>query len=494
MRSITSVNPIKRDVQLSLPLMCTLYRAVLKEAKRFDAKPHLKFFSPLTNPVIQKVLGTGDSILYQPDIGSYVQRVRKEFRCKRIRNNEEITAAFEVLNSMKSLASSVERLNTPMIVSSAIRKFQSQFESKPEKYQAKIQAMPSLSPGTVLLSHPIANSFLDRRVVMIVENENNIVTGVVLDLPYNTTITKGNPIFPEVFWGHEILQGGPYHVEITMPPSAFISVLHTGVISKNDIPNPPGVTLHNTDMQGKKVIQPYTRKASGSTKIYTEIIPQSEQCGTEPLYYSRVEALPKLAAKVIGQPRKNVRVYWGAMYWSAHNLQAEIEDGLWFPVSVSSSFFRPFEGMESDNECKAKSVSDVKEGTEEVSRKTTLAKSDIEKEKKTTKTIDPYIEAKQRISQRIYDLFRKKNPNFPTLEELDDLRSKRCETQGHDIQRVDAVFPPEPPVCRREPLWDQIMWALGGEYRQIVGHTSPLVVEHSRRPSMSAISEFMDEQ
>ena len=504
MKSLATVGPSKRAVKLSYPLVCSLYRAVLKQAQKFDSKPYIKFFSPLTNPVIQKVLGMGDSVLYRPEIGSYVKRVQKEFRDKRARNNEEITAAFEVLSSMKSLASSVENINVPMVVSSNIEKIEAQIKSKHKKYAAKLQVIPSLNPGTILLSHPIANSFLDRRVVMIVGNENNIVTGVVLDLPYNTTITKGNPLFPEAFWGHEIMQGGPYHVEITMPPSAFISVLHTGIVSSEDCPDSSMTQPSRNTLEPRNSLQAYSKRALKSSKLFTEIISGSMEHGNEPLYFSRVESLPKLAQKVLGKPRRNVRVYWGAMYWSTHSLQSEIEDGVWFPVTVSPSFFRPADTEEDTKENASdklghivtpEATSSTRNAKDNVEQKSDLHKAQLNADESNTKLkIDRYTEAKKHISQRIHSLFRRKKSNFPTHTEIIGKQEKRYEVQGHDAQRVEPVFPPEPPMCRREPLWDQIMWSLGGEFRDIVGKTSPIVVEHIRRPSMSAISEIMEDE
>lgn len=437
--------PTGRKIAVPRPVVRSLYKSLLKQARRYDANPVLKVYSPVTNPVLQRVLGMSKSnMLYAPGSASYVEKLKTEFREIRERTSEEVHAAFECVSNMNSMASQIEESlpKAPAIPHPA-------WCSDPDRapYSAKVQETPKLEVGTLLLSHPLATSHFDRRVVLIVESHRDHVVGLVLDLTYTANITPGNPAFPPVLWDHELCSGGPFHVDMTMPPTATISVLHTGVIkSESTVPpvqeRPPTEATNNfawlfgpKSTSKPSVMKSIKPKSGKRYEMHNLVIPNAPGALDAPLYYSRVESLQHLATDLAGADRKNVRVYWGAMQWPRLMLKREMAEGLWFPVTASPGFFRNI------------SASDGKQ-------------------------------------------------KFPTSQELLDKQSERIDAFGADVQPTYPNSPLDHMQCRREPLWDQIMWALGGEYRAMAGFSNPMPVNpmHHRRAMQAVSSPSEDEE
>jgi putative AlgH/UPF0301 family transcriptional regulator len=375
-----------------------------------------------------------NAVLYVPNTTSYAERIRAEFRDARERTAEEMQAAFDALTTMEQMASAIDealpKLSALSIPQSAKTNMMptnglDAIAKQVHHYSATVQSKPMLEPGTVLLSHPLATSHYDRRVVLLAESHGDVITGLVLDLTYTNSITAGNPMFPEVFWEHELCQGGPYHVDMTMPPTANVSILHYGVLNEDRAQQQaaPFSWLFRNQTNAKpggetqSLARPPSSPARKRYQVQNVIIPES-RAGMPPLYYSRVESLASLAKAVAGVDRKSVRIYWGSMHWTRAALKKEVSEGLWFPVTVSSNFFRSVQEQDPNG--------------------------------KTS------------------------NLAFPTEEELEARRKERMDAHGVDVQPPQPIFPPDQPMCWREPLWDQIMWTLGGEYRELAGYANPL--------------------
>ena len=498
---LTAGQGSERLVEIKSDMLRTMYRCVLRVAKTFDNKPYLKAVYPLTNPVFQRILGTGGSILYKPNSVSYVEKIKKEFRTVRERSKDELQAGFEIINHMKQIHSSVNLIS--LEADAAIWKLENQLnlDTRTSTYHAEIQPLPRIEPGTLLLSHPLAPSYYDRRVILIVECQNDMVTGLVLDLPYTNPITKGNPMFPEVFWGHEICQGGPYHVELTMPPTASISVLHTGIFEKEikketapleeDAKLPRKFSWLFRSSYPKKLPTPFNsppEKFRRKTEFHRLLIPTSEEKKMPPLYCSRIEGLPSLAKKILGHERRSVRVYWGSIYWTKKTLEHELKEGLWFPVTISANFFRSLEGDKwfAEQYTKKNIQKDTPHKTTTTSTTRSLENPKITlmlpgrgnegviplpEKISTTKKFPPHREpsipdTKESLNKEKIESYNILT-HFPTAVKLETCRQERFERQGAEEQRVEPIFPPQPPMCRREPLWDQIMYVLGGEYRAL---------------------------
>ena len=141
--------PTGRKIAVPRPVVRSLYKSLLKQARRYDANPVLKVYSPVTNPVLQRVLGMSKSnMLYAPGSASYVEKLKTEFRETRERTSEEVHAAFECVSNMNSMASQIEESlpKAPAIPHPA-------WCSDPDRapYSAKVQETPKLEVGTCLL-------------------------------------------------------------------------------------------------------------------------------------------------------------------------------------------------------------------------------------------------------------------------------------------------------------------------------------------------------
>eukprot|EP00759_Apiculatamorpha_spiralis_P002095 PhF_6_TR10782/c0_g1_i1/m.17321 len=415
-----------RHVSVAPPVIRTLYRSLLKLAQHFDSNPFLKVYVPVTNQVMKRVLGLGNNVLYVPNSVRYVQCVRSEFRQKRERTSEEVQAGFEAISSLKNFVQSIEPALVPKAtLVSCVDKFSQSSTNGDKVYDAKVQETPRLEPGTLLLAHPLASAHFDRRVVLIVEANEDIVTGLVLDLPFTVPITEGHPVFPEVFWGHEMCQGGPFTVDMTMPPTANVAVLHTGVLTtesssaSNDATKTTATTPapSTTSADHLATTAPTILSSKRTYQMHKEIIKGNAQ--TPGLFYSKVESLPSLAQSMKGISRNQLRVYWGSMYWPRHALNHEISEGLWFPVSITAPFFRAV----------------------------------VEKDSTT----------------------------FPSDSEMKRKRDKRVARYGMDVQPTQGTTPPEMSISVREPLWEQIMYMLGGEFRELSKFPNSFV--HFKRPA-----------
>lgn len=305
-----------------------------------------------------------------------------------------------------------------------------------------------LKVGHALVAHPLSSAHADRRVMLIVEMDPITTTALVLDMLYSYPLSHGNPMFPEVLWGHEVHNGGYCHVDFTMPPTANVSLLHTL--------EPPEPAAPNYS----RWLQWVTKSASNPPTDPEKIRAQHEACcqpvirgdpatGTPTLYYSKVEALPYLATLAQGQPRDSLRVYWGCMKWSTSQLISEVALGHWMPTEISPNFFGAYGAGAAASPAGASGAGPV-----------------------------VAVEEKKEC--------------FPTEEQLRERRTERERHFGADVS-PPQLFPPTQPICRREALWDQIMHALGGPFSCLVGCTNPFASprgEYSRVPPVDGITQL----
>lgn len=491
--------PQKSAPPVPPPVLHTLYRALFREAKRLDSDPLLKVLFPVPLPM-QPLVGL-DHALSVPNGEAYVAALRRCFRDPAFKGTP-ISAAFDVLNRVRyhnkevpprlaeteavraSFAATLRDAAPPAGAFYAsvakragnVRRMDTMAASgreRVERYRAEnVLQVPtrirkdmtrgdpvSLTPGTALIAHPLSSSHGDRRVMLVTERTPMTTSALVLDMAYAYPMSGGNPMFPEVFWGHEVHNGGFLHVDFTMPPTAHVAVLHTlsppsaAVLDK--IQKDHGSTYHHAwtkwmRLQGSKITggaNPSPSVVEHHELLCKPLIRGAKRADgtTEPtLYYSKVEALPYLSHLASGQPRSSLRIYWGCMQWPTAQINSEVANGHWIQVDLSPNFFsgypmHPARTQRTAPTSKA-TASATPEGTVEEGEEEAAALP---------------------LEER-----------FPTDEELTAAKSLRMKHFDIDVV-APQVFPPDQPLCRREPLWDQILMSLGGEYEQLVGAANP---------------------
>eukprot|EP00758_Cryptobia_borreli_P004358 Tbor_TRINITY_DN432_c0_g1::TRINITY_DN432_c0_g1_i1::g.3214::m.3214 len=498
-------------------LVRSLYHSLLKEVRALDKRPIMKVLFPISNK-LQEVTGL-HSPLYTPNGPSYETIVKKLFRLENGASSSNssliipLEVGFEALNRLKLHNDAVgEQL--PNITKDHAKlvcvmdnisndSLQSLFWAKPipvttsptipflegksnksstKRVDVKDMSSRSLLPairraeiiktnnevkcsvtkpfevevGMGLIAHPLSSSHVDRRVMVVVEKTSHVTTAIVLDMLYSYPLSHGNPMFPEVFWGHEVFNGGYCHVDYTMPPTANVAILHTLEPSKD------------TSSPQYGLWQKWVSKGGPSAAGITDTEPNDvkEKCGptrhhellckpvvrrqtlddgtvSPTLYYSKAEALPYLATLCPGALRSSVRVYWGVMKWPTSQINAEVINGHWMPVEMSANFFGAYV------------FTQPKTGTPG---------------SKLAKDTDAPINSKEKRSQS--DITVSVEERFPTIQDLEDNAEQRMKVLGANVV-IPQTFPPNQPMCRREVLWDQLLYSLGGEYRALVGTTNP---------------------
>jgi len=452
----------------SLPMVSpavvrSLYRSLYREVHYLDADPVVKTLFPCTKE-LQSILGVS-SPLYIPNGKSYTEALRQVFRdAQRL---PHISLAFDTLNRLRAHRSNVkdklafivkdrERLLTTLRSERIVAKRKTLFRAQPlapapnsaPRYVQATSGVPTrvvlrnvghleLSEGTLLLAHPLSSTYVDRRVLLITERTPLMTTAVVLDLQFTYPLSRGNPMFPEEFWGHDVYDGGFSQIGFTMPPTAQMTILHT-LKPATATPRPATGGVSVMDWLRWKGPQPTSAAAGGRVSFSptsspaTAVSPSKEHhellcrplihggvldSGEEEptLFLSKTEALPYLAGLVVGQPRSTLRVYWGNMRWTTAQIEAEVANGHWMAVKVSPSFFQSY------------SLTTVGDDAAE---------------------------------------------RFPTAADLRDARDLRKRQYGADVT-PPQVFPPDQILRRRESLWDEVMFALGGEYAALVGCANP---------------------
>ncbi|CAJ1029165.1 putative ACR [Leishmania guyanensis] len=442
----------------------SLYRSLYREVTRLDKEPVLKILFPC-NHELQSVLGVPGP-LHVPGCQRYTDVLRDVFRdATRI---PKINLAFDTLNrlrahyeNVKAKLPTMDKERTQLLASlrsSAVAERRKSFfraqpiRPTPGAGPRYVQAAPGvptrvvlrevrhnldLCEGTLLLAHPLSSAHVDRRVMLITECTPILTSALVLDLQFTYPLSRGNSMFPEVFWGHDVYDGGFSQIGFTMPPTAQIAVLHTleshdtvanssesssgesSVMSWLKWKGPPstgGTDTSHVTATSAGSCSPEAVKKHGL--FCRPLIPGGvlDNGAREPtLYLSKAEALPYLAELAKGQPRSSLRVYWGNMRWTTSQLEAEVASGHWMPVKTSPSFFRAY---------------------------ALSATSDDAAER------------------------------FPTAAQLAEAKQLREKRYGADIT-PPQVFPPDQIMRRRECLWDEIMFALGGEYAALVGCSNP---------------------
>lgn len=463
------------------PVLRSLYRSVLREARKMDGLPITKTLLPMPKK-LQEAAGL-TAQLHMPDGVSYAQVAQKLFRDPAL----PLKTGFDALQTLRTHLSTIHE-EMPRITRDhkTLLTILETAETDLAKYWAKPVPVPreagallkvpapegvdiemegevqlstiarmallrragfELKVGTGLVAHPLSSAHSDRRVMLIVEKNPTTTTALVLDMLYSYPLSHGNPMFPEVLWGHEVHNGGYCHVDFTMPPTANVSVLH---MLEPPAPESPSYTRWLRWAAGSKSAG---GSGGGSKKDAETVRAQHEACcqpvikstaGGPNLYYSKVEALPYLATLAQGQPRDALRIYWGCMKWSTAQLVTEVAAGHWMPVELSPSFFGAYTVRNQSAPPAAPDAGAVS------------------------------AEAIER---------------FPSEDILREAKSQRERHFGADIA-PPQVFPPTQPMCRREALWDQIMFALGGEYRQLVGCINPFASprgEFSRVPPVAGM-------
>ncbi|GET90202.1 hypothetical protein, conserved [Leishmania tarentolae] len=442
----------------------SLYRSLYREVSRLDKEPVLKVLFPCNNE-LQSVLGVSGP-LHVPGRQRYTDVLRNIFRdATRV---PKINLAFDTLNRLRAHYDNVKdklptmdkdrtRLLASLRSSAAADRRKGFFRAQPirptpgagPRYVQAAPGVPTrvvlrearhsldLSEGTLLLAHPLSSAHVDRRVMLITECTPILTSALVLDLQFTYPLSRGNSMFPEVFWGHDVYDGGFSQIGFTMPPTAQIAVLHT--LESHDT-----VGGHSESPLGESSVMNWLKwKGPSSTSGAGSSHAASTSAGScspeaikkhglfcrplirggvlddgarEPtLYLSKAEALPYLAELAEGQPRSSLRVYWGNMRWTTSQLEAEVANGHWMAVKTSPSFFRAYALSPSSDDAAER---------------------------------------------------------FPTAAQLAEARELRQQRYGADIT-PPQVFPPDQIMRRRECLWDQIMFALGGEYAALVGCSNP---------------------
>ena len=427
---------------VSPPVIHSLYRSLLREARKIDKSVVSKVLFPLPKP-LQLVTNT-HCPLYIPNGKKYTDVVRSAFRSTEAAN---LNLAFNTLNRLRRHNEEVSE-KMPLIVKDRSPLVSAMKVAAAEGYFARSLPLTEdpqyrvgqrdkdnnlrateivvkkaksfdLKVGMGLIAHPLSSAHVDRRVMIVVDKTPVVTTALVLDMLYSYPLSQGNPVFPEVFWGHDVYNGGYSHVDFTMPPTANVAILHTL--------QPPDLT---TGASETTAWFQWARQAAGKStvsdppeQLCIPIIPGRIVDGVEvpTLYYSRVEALPYLAKLAPGQPRSSLKVFWGCMKWPTTQISQEVANGHWIPVDLSPLFFAAYPIVPSSGKKKALALADQR---------------------------------------------------FPTVEELEEAKQSRVRHLGADVV-PPQVFPPDQPLCRRETLWDEILFALGGEYEELVGCINP---------------------
>lgn len=248
-----------------------------------------------------------------------------------------------------------------------------------------------LLPGTVLLAHPCSHSFTrGSRVLLITKRSCVFTTGISLDAECLHSISEKHPIFPEMFWGHPIRNGGAQKTSTTMPPTPNITVLHTlgippasfSLKSKERLreaesackchsrhceplilpghrgqsTQPASISNH---LKGKR--KTLDKNVLQKKKYVKEKVEESESVNgssisaTPTLFMSKVESLPYLATLIAQHDhsgkarnfrstspstvsRRAVHVFWGSQRFSTTQLEEDVKAGQWIPVRVSPCF------------------------------------------------------------------------------------------------------------------------------------------------------------
>ncbi|CAC9505487.1 conserved hypothetical protein [Leishmania infantum JPCM5] len=471
----TSTKPTTKDIAkrpatassvpaVSPAVVRSLYRSLYREVSRLDKEPVLKVLFPCNNE-LQAVLGVSGP-LHVPGRQRYTDVLRNVFRdATRV---PKINLAFDTLNRLRAHYDNVKdklptmdkdrarllaSLRSPAVAERRKSFFRAQpIRPTPGAGPRYVQAAPGvptrvvlrearhsldLSEGTLLLAHPLSSAHVDRRVMLITECTPILTSALVLDLQFTYPLSRGNSMFPEVFWGHDVYDGGFSQIGFTMPPTAQIAVLHTlesrdTITHRSESPlgessvmswlkwkGPPSTSGAGVSHAASTSAASCSPEASQKHGLFCRPLIRGgvlDDGAREPtLYLSKAEALPYLAELVEGQPRSSLRVYWGNMRWTTSQLEAEVANGHWMAVKTSPSFFRAY---------------------------ALSATSDDAAER------------------------------FPTAAQLAEAKQLREKRYGADIT-PPQVFPPDQIMRRRECLWDQIMFALGGEYAALVGCSNP---------------------
>lgn len=509
---------------LSPAVVRSLYRRLFREVRRLESDPVAKTLFPCPTE-LQGVMGMARP-LYIPGTKNYLDELRAVFRDAS--KAPHVKLAFDTLNRLRAHDENIKSKLPGLLKDrdALMRSLQAEAPKHaalfraaplpmtshsgpqyvpatpnvPSKVVLRDRASVELAPGTVLLAHPLSSTHVDRRVMIITERTPAMTSGLVLDLQFIFPISRGNPMFPEVFWGHEVYDGGFNQINLTMPPTAQVVILHTleppteadeadmrrasggaapataqdyvsswlkwgsttagaadsAAAAKEDGKDTPAAAAAAAAAPGGRTAA--RRRAMTLTRqheLLCQTLIKSAAAVTaggapEPtLYVSKVEALPYLARLAAARPRSSLRMYWGSMRWMTSQIEVEVGNGHWFPVEVSPSFFSSYDLSPKD---------DLKESLRRSSAADRGAPADVSR--------------------------------FPSAADVAAAKTLRERRFGADVA-LPQVFPAEGAIRRRECLWDEIMYALGGEYAALVGGCNPFVLAGAQRNSPQILAPLL---
>lgn len=326
---------------------------------------------------------------------------------KGMRESREGSTSFKALSASSSgCESRSETSSTSSYVPSddsnfpVVSFFTGSFSSSSKAPLPTAEILPAgLLPGTVLLAHPCSPSFTsDSRVLLITKRSSVFTTGISLDAECLHSISEKHPIFPEMFWGHPIRNGGAKKTSTTLPPTPNITVLHTlGVPPASSslkskerlqeteaackchschcepliLPGHRGENTQSTSIfyglkEKRKTLDNNLLQNNNyfKKKVLEKEMEEAEESesrdgfsigATPTLFMSKVESLPYLATLIAQHDcssktrnfhsrspstvsRRAVHVFWGCQRFSTTQLEEDVKAGQWIPVQVSPCF------------------------------------------------------------------------------------------------------------------------------------------------------------
>jgi putative transcriptional regulator len=278
----------------------SLYRALFRVAKKFDDKPSSKLFlyrntkehvqtsnPPSYHNVIDKLLS--NKTMYVSDWHlSFSNIVRDEFKYPVVDTEskaERVDAGFSLLRKFSSIWSnyhevyerSKPKANERSNISSNLR--------------VKVEEVAIITPGTILISHPLIAGPLNRSVILVLENDSKGTYGLVLNRPTLHTLKTAVRNFPQEFTqqfgDNKIFYGGKIR---------RMQFLH-------DVPDCEGIQIPNC-------------KA--------------------PLYYGGLVPKAVNFVKQNTQALNRFHFFVGCCIWGPDQLTGEISNGYWIPTKAAA--------------------------------------------------------------------------------------------------------------------------------------------------------------
>lgn len=279
----------------------SLYRVLIRVARKFDDKPSSKLFLyrntkeqqvPTPNPssyhdVINKVLS--NKTMYVSDWHlSFGNIVRDEFKYPVVDTEskaERIDAGFSLMRKFSSIWSNYNE------VYERSKSNVNEKSSSTSNLRVAVEEVANITPGTILISHPLIAGPLNRSVILVLENDSKGTYGLVLNRPtlhnLKTAVRNFPQEFTQQFGDNKIFYGGKIR---------RMQFLH-------DVPDCEGILIPNC-------------KA--------------------PLYYGG------LVPKAVNYVKQNsialnrFHFFVGCCIWGPDQLAGEISNGYWIPTKAAT--------------------------------------------------------------------------------------------------------------------------------------------------------------